>query len=112
MIDESVITKLKAALGDDGAVIQQLIDLYAKDSPQQVADAELALERRDMAALARAAHSLKSTSATMGATTVSALALELELHAKQSALAPSAATLERLRPAVHEAVTAFSQLKF
>ncbi len=111
MIDESVIAVLKASLGDDGTVIRQLIDLYTKDSPQQLADAAVALEKSDMAALSRAAHSLKSTSASMGATTVCDLARELEDLAKRSDLAQSAAVLERLKLEVNSAIAAFARIR-
>ena len=112
MIDETVIATLKASLGDNGAVVQQLIDMYISDSPPLVASAVDALERHDMEVLARAAHSLKSTSASMGATTVSSLARELELHAKHNELAPSAAVLARLQAELNIAIAAFAKLKF
>jgi HPt (histidine-containing phosphotransfer) domain-containing protein len=112
MIDETVIATLKESLGDDGTVIQQLIDMYISDSPPLVADAVAALGRGDMATMARAAHSLKSTSASMGATAVSALARDLELHAKQNELAPSAAVLQRLQAELNDAIAAFAKLKF
>ena len=99
-------------MGNDDAVIGQLIDLYAEDSPRQLAGAVSALEQRDMAALARAAHSLKSTSASMGATAVSGMALELEHHAKQNDPAQAAAVIERLHPAVSNTIAAFARMKF
>ena len=111
MIDETVIAVLKASLSDDGTVIRQLIDLYAKDSPQQLADAADALKKHDMAAVARAAHSLKSTSASMGATTVSSLARELEQMAKQNDVAQSAAVMERLKLEVNSAIAAFAKIR-
>lgn len=111
MIDETVIAVLKASLSDDGTVIRQLIDLYAADSPQQLADAAASLERQDVGALTRAAHSLKSTSASMGATTASEVARELEQLAKQGDMTQSAATLERLKLEVNSAINAFAKLK-
>ena len=112
MIDETVIAVLRASLSDDGTIIGQLIELYTKDSPQLLADATVALEKCDLAMLTRAAHSLKSTSASMGATTVSELARELEQHAKQNDLAQSAAVLERLRPALSNTIAELARLKF
>ena len=112
MIDEVVIVALKESLGGDDALIQQLIDLYVTDSPKQFADASAALLQGDQASLARAAHSLKSTSASMGAATVSALARDLEQQAKQGDLASSAAVLARLKPELDGAIAALSQLKF
>jgi len=112
MIDETVIAVLRASLSDDGTVIGQLIELYTKDTPQLIADAAAALEKGDIATLTRAAHSLKSTSASMGATTVTELARELELHAKQSDLAKASAVLERLRPEVRGTIADLAKLKF
>ena len=111
MIDENVIAVLKASLSDDGTVVRQLIDLYAKDSPQQLADATAAIEKGDVAALTRAAHSLKSTSASMGAITVSDLARELEQLAKQNNLQQSAILLDRLKLEVNSAITAFARIR-
>lgn len=112
MIDEKVIATLRASLSDDGTVIRQLIDLYAKDSPQQVADAAAALEKPEMTSVARAAHSLKSTSASMGATVVSGMALELEQQAKNGDALACAATLERLRPALAATIAQFARMTF
>lgn len=111
MIDENVIAVLRASLSDDGTVIRQLIDLYATDSPQQLADAAAAIERQDIEALKRAAHSIKSTSASMGATTASECARELEQLAKDGNLAQSQAALERLTLEVNSAIAAFTKLK-
>jgi HPt (histidine-containing phosphotransfer) domain-containing protein len=112
MIDESVIAVLQESLGDDGTIIQQLIDLYTTDSLQQLADAVVAIERHDIEGLTRAAHSLKSTSASMGATTASEIARELEQHAKQHDLSQSVVVLERLRLEVNSAIATFAKMKF
>ena len=111
MIDEKVIAVLKASLSDDGTVIRQLIDLYAKDSPQLLADAVAAHRQGELALLTRAAHSLKSTSASMGAITVSDLARDLEQSAKQGDFAQSAALLERLQLELNSAITAFAKMR-
>lgn len=113
MIDASVIATLKESLGDDdGTIIGQLIELYASDSPQQLADAAAALEKSDTASLARAAHSLKSTSASMGAMTVARLASELEECAKRNDPAPSASLLAQLKSELSSAITKLTALKF
>jgi len=54
------------------------------------------LEDRDAEAFRRAAHSLKSNAASFGATTLSALARELELAAKSGTLDGAAFRVERL----------------
>jgi HPt (histidine-containing phosphotransfer) domain-containing protein len=112
MIDEKVIAVLRASLSDDGTIIRQLIDLYATDSPKLLAGAVTALAQRDIEALARSAHSLKSTSASMGATTAMDVARELEVFAKQGDFAQAGIVLERLTTEVNNAIAAFSQMKF
>ncbi len=112
MIDEAVIANLMVALGDDAAVVRQLIDIYAKDSPKLLAEAKAALEKGDVASLSRAAHSLKSTSASMGAVSVLNLARALEQHAKGNDLAQCAEAVRRLGPEVSDAIAAFANLKY
>lgn len=112
MIDEKVIATLRASLSDDGTVIRQLIDIYASDAPKQLADATTALATPEMPSVARAAHSLKSTSASMGAKVVSDLALELEQQARKGDATACTATLERLRPAVAATIEQLAKMKF
>lgn len=112
MIDENVIANLKAAMGDDAAVVRQLIDIYARDAPKLLAEAKAGLEKGDAAVLARAAHSLKSTSASMGATTVLNLARALEQHARGNEFAQCAEALSRLAPEVEDAIAAFAKLNY
>ncbi len=112
MIDEQVIAVLRASLSDDGTIIGQLIGLYTSDSPQLVDDAAAAIERQDWDTLKRSAHSLKSTSASMGATTASAVARELEQFAKDGNLEQSVATLARLKIEVNDAIAALAKIKF
>jgi HPt (histidine-containing phosphotransfer) domain-containing protein len=112
MIDENVIAVLKESLGDDGTIIRQLIDLYATDSPKMLVEAATALEQRDAETLARSAHSLKSTSASMGATTATEAARALEVLAKSGDFAQVPAALAHLKSEVNSAIAVFAQLKF
>ncbi len=96
MIDEAVLSELKASLGDDDGVMKQLIDMYLTDAPKLVGNAKDALAKSDKEILARSAHSLKSTSATMGAMKVSVAAKELETLARAGNFAASAGVLSRL----------------
>lgn len=112
MIDETVIAQLKEAMGGDVAVVRQLIEIYSKDSPKLLVQAAEALEKGDLAALTRAAHSLKSTSASMGAISVLNLARALELHAKGRDLAQCAEAIGRLGPEVNDAIAAFARMNY
>jgi signal transduction histidine kinase/CheY-like chemotaxis protein/HPt (histidine-containing phosphotransfer) domain-containing protein len=109
MIDESVLSTLRASLGDDDAVMKQLIDMFLADAPKLVGSAKAALASGDKETLTRSAHSLKSTSATMGATKVSVAAKELEVLARAANFAESAGTLDRLESELDAALAVLKQ---
>ena len=62
--------------------VAQLVRIFLKDTPVTIAAAKTALAQRDLTALERAAHSLKSSFANFGAKVGSQKALELERLAK------------------------------
>ena len=57
---------------------REIVELFLQDAPRHVAAILEAAEETDASALERAAHTLKSTSAQMGAEALSALCKELE----------------------------------
>jgi HPt (histidine-containing phosphotransfer) domain-containing protein len=59
-------------------LIVELIELYAEDTPRRLDAIRGALAARDLAALRRAAHGLKGSSASLGARRVWILCEELE----------------------------------
>jgi HPt (histidine-containing phosphotransfer) domain-containing protein len=59
-------------------LIVELIDLYLADAPRQLTVMRKALAETDEPSLKRAAHSLKGSSANLGATQMAALCAELE----------------------------------
>lgn len=108
VIDEQALATLKAALGDD-AVVRQLIALYIQDSPAQITSGKTALAAGDGVTLARAAHSLKSTSASIGAMRVLAIAKDLEAQAKGGDLVQSATLLRALETELNNATAVLQQ---
>jgi len=84
IIDTATFDELKAAMGAD--FIGELIDTYCEETPVLLAQLERALAEGDMEGFRRAAHSMKSNSATFGALAFSAQARELEMMAKQGDL--------------------------
>ncbi len=99
-LDMAVFDELKEAAGAD--FIDELVGTYLDDTPGLLSEMKAALKVQDAEAFRRAAHSLKSTSATFGASRLSGMARELEMLAKEQKLAEAAAKL----PAVEEAVCA------
>ncbi len=77
-VDRDVLDELHHAIGDDPAFLREVIDSYLEDTPRLIASIREGIATRDVELTNRAAHTLKSTSATVGALGLSAMARELE----------------------------------
>ena len=93
-VDRAAVERLTATMG--AAFVAELIDTFAEDARGQVTSLRQALAATDVDAFRRAAHSLKSTSETLGAMGLAGLARELEAQARAGSLEGAAARLERL----------------
>jgi len=83
LLDPAAWKRLRAALGKKAsAILPDLIDDFLRDAVQLQTNAREALEQGNAQVLQRLIHTLKSNSATFGATTLAALCLELETMAK------------------------------
>ena len=80
VVDKSVLVRLQEALGGEDAhvIIADLLDIYAKDAPAIIASMRQAIEQDDREEWIRAAHTLKSSSAQMGALYLSSLCKQVE----------------------------------
>ena len=97
-LDRSTFEELRQMSGAD--FIDELVDTYLEDAPKLVREMETALQTGDEEAFRRAAHSLKSNSATFGAMRLSNLAKELEMLARENKLGAAAALLPGVQPAL------------
>ena len=88
-LDEGILREVLESTGDDIGFVRELIDTYLADTPAQLEAMTAAVEADDAAALVRPAHTLKSSSATVGASRLSALARELEMAGRSGALQPA-----------------------
>lgn len=79
-------------LDSDGSqgVFAQLVDAYIGDAANLLANIKTALAEKDAVSLKRHAHTLKSTSASLGASRVSQIATEIETIAKSGELSACA----------------------
>ena len=83
VLDLTVIQGLRELGGEDEPnLVLELIDLYLLDAPQRIAEIRHALATGDWKLLERAAHTLKSSSANIGARGLSQLCTELEREAR------------------------------
>ncbi len=83
VIDDSVLTELRDVLGDE---VDKIISVYLEDAPRLIAQLERAVATNDPIALRVSAHTLKSSSANIGATTLSNAARDLEHGARDGTL--------------------------
>jgi len=97
VLDQSVLASLRH-LQDDGDpdIVAEVGGLFIKHSPDKVKAILEATEKSDARALQLAAHSLKSSSAYIGAMRLSALAKELEMMGRSGAMEGAREGAERL----------------
>ena len=79
VVDEAVLEELRGSVGGDRSFVLELIEAYLADGAAYVDAIASAVDQADAEALVRPAHTLKSSSATLGATRVATLARELEM---------------------------------
>ncbi|MGB2816621.1 MAG: response regulator [Burkholderiaceae bacterium] len=83
VLDDSVIQRIREMEQRGAArLLERLVKTYLTTAARLVEDAERALEAGDPEALRHAVHTLKSSSANLGATTLSRHFAALELHAR------------------------------
>ena len=70
----------------DRELVEELANLFAEECPNALAEMRGALESNDAALLERLAHTMKGSSANIGATGTSQLALVLESQARSGKL--------------------------
>jgi HPt (histidine-containing phosphotransfer) domain-containing protein len=110
VLDEAVLGELSASVQGDRAFVVELINAYLADGPAQVDAIEAAVAADDAGALVRPAHTLKSSSATVGAQRLAAASRELEMAGRSgSLLATSSATVASLRAEWEAAVAALRE---
>ncbi len=73
------LREMGEALGVD--VPRRILELYLEDAPRRLAEIQRSIDADDVQALRHALHSLKGSSANLGAATVAGLCGELELLA-------------------------------
>ena len=86
IIDRRTLTALLDSLGGDTDFLKELVDAYLDSAPGLLAAMRQAAAAGDGAALQRAAHSLKTGSASMGAPALAALCKQLEDLGRSGAL--------------------------
>lgn len=95
-IDHSALETLLEAVGGDQAFLAELIGDFFAGAPQLLQAMRQALAAGDPAELRRAAHSLKSNSASFGAGVLEQLCRELEARGNDGRLSGAGALLDAI----------------
>jgi HPt (histidine-containing phosphotransfer) domain-containing protein len=112
VLDMNVIAALRELGGDgDETLFRELLDLYVDDSTKQLERLSDSLENGDVRVAERIAHTLKSSSANLGATKMSRICLQMEQLGRKQASAEMRALLDAAREAHRRAVEALTALR-
>ena len=87
ILDASFLDELRASVDGDRGFVVELIEAYLSDGAAHVAAIDAAFRGDDAEALVRPAHTLKSSSATLGAMRLAGTARELEIIGRSGSLA-------------------------
>jgi len=79
VLDRSVVAELRESVGDDDAFIADLVATYLAETADHLAAMDAAATAGDAAAIVRPAHTLKSSSAALGALRLAAIARDIEM---------------------------------
>jgi two-component system, sensor histidine kinase and response regulator len=107
-LDPAVVAELRRlADAAGGEVLDQLAELFARDTPERLATLRRAAAEGDARVVAEAAHALRGSAANLGATTMAHLCQRLESQARSGSTQAAeelVARLEALFPRVAQAV--------
>jgi HPt (histidine-containing phosphotransfer) domain-containing protein len=104
-IDLDAIDNLRELNPEDGgAFLKEIVDIYIEDTPKRITDLRTTLASADISAFTRAAHTIKGSSANVGAQILKGIAERLEFISKKEGLGGVA-------PLIADCETEFAQVK-
>jgi two-component system, sensor histidine kinase and response regulator len=109
ILDPGVLDELRAATGDDEAFIQDLVATYLAEAPTNLEAITAALAAGDVSELVRPAHTLKSSSASIGAMRLAAISRRIEEAGRRGRLDGVAGDLAEASGAWNETVVALTE---
>ena len=109
VIDAMTFAELKTTVGAD--FIGELIDAYLDDTPRLINDLAESLAQQDATKFGRTAHSIKSSSASLGALPLSLLAKELEMMGKQGNLNEAEPKVKQLLESYYQVLHKLEELR-
>jgi HPt (histidine-containing phosphotransfer) domain-containing protein len=108
LIDEAALGRLQTDIcGGDIEMVREFIDLFLADTPAQIQALKSGVETGDSSLLERAAHTLKSSAATMGASLLALACEELERLGRLQNLADAEPRVAALEQIAADSIVAF-----
>lgn len=83
-LDIRAIDSILSIKSSSGDLLQKLVHLYQEESPQLISEIAEGIDNSDVGQIHASSHSLKSTSAALGATQLAEFAREIERMARDS----------------------------
>ncbi len=102
------LRKINPASGD--SILKKLIAIYLKSAPEFLTQIENAIATNDRVVLKRAAHTLKSSTANVGATRLEELCKKMEDLAETQKTADASAALQEIQQEFHLVTRALESL--
>jgi HPt (histidine-containing phosphotransfer) domain-containing protein len=95
LLDAAVVDELRASVGGDDAFVRDLVATFLTEEPANLEQIMAAAQRGDAESIVRPAHTLKSSSAVIGAARLSAVSREIEFAGREGRVADLARLAEQ-----------------
>jgi histidine phosphotransfer protein HptB len=87
IIDLEAISNLRELNpGDNGEFLREIVSIYVEDTPKRIAELKSCLASGDVVTFTRAAHTIKGSSANVGAQVLKGIAERLEFISRKEGL--------------------------
>jgi HPt (histidine-containing phosphotransfer) domain-containing protein len=106
LVDLDVVAELRESTGDDMDFVRELISTYVDESAGNITALEAAMAAGDVAGVVRPSHTLKSSSASIGAMRLSELCRGIEVASREGREAGLPEAVAEVRPTYDETLAA------
>jgi len=111
IIDPQAIDNLRSLNpGDNDSFLREITGIFLEDTPLRLAELDQSIVSGDVAKFTRAAHSIKGSSANLGALALRAVAEKLENEARTHGISGLSALVQQLKDEFIRAENALAQL--
>jgi HPt (histidine-containing phosphotransfer) domain-containing protein len=106
LLDQAVVSELRESVGGDNAFVVELVGAYLAEGQDHIDAMLAAAAGGDAAAIVRPSHTLKSSSASLGAMRLAAICRGIEMAGREGRSEGLAAQVSEAQQVWHETVAA------